>query len=84
MLEFAHGEPPLSDMHPMRALFQIPYRKPPTLNKPSDWSRAFPDIIAKCLERDPRNRPDVTRLLQALIHKIFNLTAPAPIFPFVW
>ncbi|KAH3762260.1 STE/STE20/MST protein kinase [Pelomyxa schiedti] len=64
MLEFAHGEPPLSDMHPMRALFQIPYRKPPTLNKPSDWSPQFPDIVARCLERDPRNRPDVPAILE--------------------
>jgi len=63
MLEFAHGEPPLSDMHPMRALFQIPYRKPPTLNNKNDWTSSFSEIIAMCLERDPRKRPDVPTIL---------------------
>eukprot|EP01105_Mastigella_eilhardi_P003998 TRINITY_DN1528_c0_g2_i3.p1 TRINITY_DN1528_c0_g2~~TRINITY_DN1528_c0_g2_i3.p1 ORF type:complete len:967 (-),score=285.75 TRINITY_DN1528_c0_g2_i3:174-3074(-) len=73
MLEMAHREPPLSDMPQMKALLQIPYRKSPTLNKPSLWSPLFPEIIAKCLEREQKNRPTCTQLLK---HPFINTCAP--------
>ena len=34
MLELAEGSPPLSDLHPMRALLQIPRNPPPKLSRP--------------------------------------------------
>eukprot|EP01105_Mastigella_eilhardi_P020271 TRINITY_DN4815_c0_g1_i1.p1 TRINITY_DN4815_c0_g1~~TRINITY_DN4815_c0_g1_i1.p1 ORF type:complete len:954 (-),score=341.97 TRINITY_DN4815_c0_g1_i1:62-2923(-) len=69
MLEFAHGQPPLSDIHPMKAIFQIPIRKPPTLTNPGAWSSSFPDILEKCLARDPKARLSCAQLLQ---HQFFK------------
>ena len=36
-IELAKGSPPLADMHPMRAIFQIPMRPMPTLPDPEEW-----------------------------------------------
>jgi serine/threonine protein kinase len=36
-IELAETTPPLSYINPMRALFQIPARDPPTLEKPHKW-----------------------------------------------
>ena len=39
-LEMAESQPPLCDMHPMRALFLIPRNPPPRL-KSKKWSKKF-------------------------------------------
>ncbi len=44
-IELADGEPPLSELHPMRALFKIPRNPPPTLRNPSKWSKEYNDFI---------------------------------------
>ena len=51
----------------MRALFQIPARDPPTLEKKERWSAGFHDFIATCLEKNPKKRPSATELLQVSI-----------------
>ena len=38
MIEMAEGEPPLHKVHPMRAIFMIPTKPPPTFTHPEDWS----------------------------------------------
>ena len=61
MIELAEGTPPLFDLHPMRALFQIPKNPPPSLASPEDWGVALNDCIRKVLGY---NRWESTRELR--------------------
>ncbi|XP_014669755.1 PREDICTED: myosin-IIIb-like [Priapulus caudatus] len=63
-IEMADGEPPLADMHPMRALFKIPRNPPPSLKNSRDWSPTFVDFIKQCLIKDFEKRPTAERLLR--------------------
>ncbi|KFR01389.1 Myosin-IIIa [Nipponia nippon] len=63
-IELGDGDPPLADLHPMRALFKIPRNPPPTLQQPELWSPEFNDFINKCLTKDYEKRPTVSNLLQ--------------------
>ncbi|ETV87716.1 STE/STE20/MST protein kinase, variant 1 [Aphanomyces astaci] len=62
-IEMAEGDPPLSNMHPMRAIFMIPSRPPPTLGDPSRFSPQFADFLAMCLKKDATQRPSAEALL---------------------
>ncbi|XP_025786044.1 myosin-IIIa [Puma concolor] len=63
-IELGDGDPPLADLHPMRALFKIPRNPPPHLRQPEIWSAEFNDFISKCLTKDYEKRPTVSDLLQ--------------------
>ena len=52
-IELAKGEPPNSDLHPMRVLFLIPKNNPPQLT--GNYSKAFKEFIEMCLNKDPNN-----------------------------
>nr|XP_045255647.1 myosin-IIIa isoform X4 [Macaca fascicularis] len=63
-IELGDGDPPLADLHPMRALFKIPRNPPPKLRQPELWSAEFNDFVSKCLTKDYEKRPTVSDLLQ--------------------
>ncbi|XP_072010224.1 myosin-IIIa isoform X4 [Engystomops pustulosus] len=70
-IELGDGDPPLADLHPMRALFKIPRNPPPTLRQPELWSPEFNDFISKCLTKDFEKRPMVSDLMEhAFIRQI--------------
>ncbi|XP_062560634.1 myosin-IIIb-like isoform X2 [Armigeres subalbatus] len=56
-IELAEGDPPLCELHPMRALFQIPRNPPPRLNHPENYSAMLSDFISECLVKDLEQRP---------------------------
>ncbi|XP_046384046.1 myosin-IIIb-like [Ischnura elegans] len=64
-IELAEGQPPLSSLHPMRALFRIPRSPPPTLAP--ELERASPalgDFVGECLVKDMEQRPFAHELLE--------------------
>lgn len=62
-MELANGEPPHSNVHPMKVLFLIPKEKPPRLEG-SAWSKEFKDFVAACLNKDADRRPTAKALLK--------------------
>ena len=65
-IELAEGKPPLADIHPMRAIFQIPHSPSPTLHNPDDFSPELNSFIAACLVMKPENRLCASELLKVL------------------
>ena len=51
-------------MSPMRVLLKIQKSDPPTLDRPSKWSKDFNDFVRICLTKDPNQRPRVEELLK--------------------
>ncbi|XP_066267347.1 mitogen-activated protein kinase kinase kinase kinase 4-like isoform X8 [Branchiostoma lanceolatum] len=62
-LEMAESQPPLCDLHPMRALFLIPRNPPPRL-KSKKWSKKFVSFVENCLVKNYHQRPSTEQLLK--------------------
>jgi len=71
-IEMAKGEPPLSELHPMRVLFLIPKNAPPVLD--GNFSKGFKEFVSLCLAKEPEQRPNAMTLLK---HR-FTKTAKKP------
>eukprot|EP01095_Lingulamoeba_sp_RSL-Kostka_P010853 TRINITY_DN3990_c0_g2_i1.p1 TRINITY_DN3990_c0_g2~~TRINITY_DN3990_c0_g2_i1.p1 ORF type:complete len:684 (-),score=238.63 TRINITY_DN3990_c0_g2_i1:81-2132(-) len=62
VIEMADGVPPHSELHPLRAMFQIPYNPPPSVEDPSEFSDELNDFLSKCLVKDPKDRASCLEL----------------------
>ncbi|KAB7507665.1 Serine/threonine-protein kinase 4 [Armadillidium nasatum] len=63
-LEMAEGKPPYGDIHPMRAIFMIPTKPPPSFREPDQWQPEFIDFVSRCLVKSPEERATASELLQ--------------------
>uniref|UniRef100_U5EYJ4 Mitogen-activated protein kinase kinase kinase kinase n=1 Tax=Corethrella appendiculata TaxID=1370023 RepID=U5EYJ4_9DIPT len=65
-IELAELQPPMFDLHPMRALFLMSKSgfKPPTLKEKERWSANFHSFVKVALTKNPKKRPTAERLLQ--------------------
>lgn len=71
-IEMSEGRPPYYNVHPMRALFIIPSRPPPTLENAKNFSEAFNKFIARCLVKNPEQRASAAQLLSVNWFKLID------------
>ncbi|GFR66677.1 mitogen-activated protein kinase kinase kinase kinase [Elysia marginata] len=65
-IEFAELQPPMFDLHPMRALLLMSKSgfKPPQLKDKNKWSPVFQSFIKVALTKNPKKRPSADRLIE--------------------
>ncbi|XP_071449789.1 mitogen-activated protein kinase kinase kinase kinase 5 isoform X4 [Hetaerina americana] len=70
-IELAELQPPMFDLHPMRALFLMSKSgfKPPALKDRDKWSPTFHNFVKVSLTKNPKKRPTAERLL---MHPFFQ------------
>ena len=72
-LELAFGHPPNSNHQPMKVLMMTLQDPPPTCDSYKDqsyeFSSAFKEMVAECLQKDPARRPTAKDLLR---HDFFD------------
>ncbi len=75
VIELCDGDPPYADMNPLRVMFSIPHRQPPTgclhmtnpwylVMEPTKRTSIFLEFLSKCLIKEPTDRADCIALLQ--------------------
>ncbi|EDV21721.1 uncharacterized protein TRIADDRAFT_30095 [Trichoplax adhaerens] len=75
-IELAERKPPLINMNAMSALYHIAQNDPPTLKESPRWSVAFVSFVAKCLNKDAKDRPSTEDLM---LHEFVTQDRPAHI-----
>eukprot|EP00043_Microstomoeca_roanoka_P006261 m.61501 g.61501 ORF g.61501 m.61501 type:complete len:755 (-) comp13344_c1_seq1:176-2440(-) len=68
-IEMAEMQPPMFDLHPMRALYLIPKSPAPKLNEKGKWSKDFREFIKAVLVKNPAKRPSAGSLTK---HSFFK------------
>ncbi|XP_072231937.1 mitogen-activated protein kinase kinase kinase kinase 2 isoform X2 [Leuresthes tenuis] len=65
-IELAELQPPMFDLHPMRALMLMSKSsfQPPRLKDKTKWSAGFQSFVKMALIKNPRKRPSAETLLQ--------------------
>ncbi|XP_029106792.1 mitogen-activated protein kinase kinase kinase kinase 3-like isoform X2 [Scleropages formosus] len=65
-IELAELQPPMFDLHPMRALFLMTKSnfQPPKLKDKMKWSNNFHHFVKLALTKNPKKRPTADKLLQ--------------------
>lgn len=63
-MELCEGSPPYFNVHPMRAIFIISSRPPPTLKEPEKWSDDMKDFVGRCFVKDCDKRASASELLK--------------------
>uniref|UniRef100_A0A8C7M6P5 non-specific serine/threonine protein kinase n=1 Tax=Oncorhynchus kisutch TaxID=8019 RepID=A0A8C7M6P5_ONCKI len=64
-IELAELQPPMFDLHPMRALFLMSKSsfQPPKLKHKTKWTTAFHNFVKVSLTKNPKKRPTAEKLL---------------------
>uniref|UniRef100_A0A8L0DUU4 Mitogen-activated protein kinase kinase kinase kinase n=1 Tax=Oncorhynchus mykiss TaxID=8022 RepID=A0A8L0DUU4_ONCMY len=67
-IELAELQPPMFDLHPMRALFLMSKSsfQPPKLKHKTKWTTAFHNFVKVSLTKNPKKRPTAEKLLTHL------------------
>uniref|UniRef100_A0A671NUN0 Mitogen-activated protein kinase kinase kinase kinase n=1 Tax=Sinocyclocheilus anshuiensis TaxID=1608454 RepID=A0A671NUN0_9TELE len=65
-IELAELQPPMFDLHPMRALFLMTKSnfQPPKLKDKVKWTNNFHNFVKLALTKNPKKRPPADKLLQ--------------------
>ncbi|XP_072314432.1 mitogen-activated protein kinase kinase kinase kinase 5 [Eucyclogobius newberryi] len=75
-IELAELQPPMFDLHPMRALFLMSKSsfQPPKLKDKNKWSAAFHNFVKVSLTKNPKKRPTAEKLLSHVFVSQTGLT----------
>ncbi|XP_031436276.1 mitogen-activated protein kinase kinase kinase kinase 5 isoform X2 [Clupea harengus] len=75
-IELAELQPPMFELHPMRALFLMSKSsfQPPKLKDKSKWSSTFNNFVKVSLTKNPKKRPTAEKLLSHLFVAQLGLT----------
>ncbi|CDS35968.1 STE20 serine:threonine protein kinase [Echinococcus multilocularis] len=62
LIEFAEMLPPYNDLNPTRVLLKITRSDPPTFSRPEAWSPSLNNLLQRCLQKNPGQRPSMDDL----------------------
>jgi len=80
-IELAEREPPFKDLTLYQIMMRYSQGKDVGLKKPKKWSKEFKQVIAACLQYNPKSRPTATDLLQS--HFIMDAPGSSVIKPLI-